>query len=179
MTAKESEGKAWRLIEMAKVARDKARRKVLMQEAFDLLARARTLHQLDLDSEEPNGGSSIDEQGYRMRFSNWDGATLWVSLKVESRADAMWVAHALAGACSGYFEDYDLWDDANHLLNADTTLSTFFSDSAVAAEVSTASQLSLLDTEETLLHSKVAVARSRRLLEATAALRDRLSRQEN
>jgi hypothetical protein len=47
---------------------------------------------------------------------------------------------------------------------ADTKLCTFFSDSA--AEVSTASQRSLLDTEEALLHSKVAVARSRRLLEA-------------
>ena len=177
MTAKESEGKAWRLIEMAKVARDKARRKVLMQEAFDLLARARTLHQLDLDSEEPNGGSSIDEQGYRMRFSNWDGATLWVSLKVESRADAMWVAYALAGACSGYFEGFDLWDGMNHLLNADTKLSNFFSNSAV--EVSTASQQSLLDTEEALLHSKVALAHSRRLLEATVALQNRLARHEN
>jgi len=112
-----------------------------------------------------------------MRLSNWDGATLWVYLKAESRADAMWVAHALAGACSGYFEDFDLWDGMNHLLNADTKLSNFFSNSAV--EVSTASQQSLLDTEEAILHSKVSVARSRRLLEATAALRNRLAHHEN
>jgi len=178
MTAKELESKAWRLIGSAKIAGDKARRKVLMQEAFDLLTRASALRQLDLDSEEElNGGTSIEERGYRMRLSNWDGATLWVYLKAESRADAMWVAHALAGACSGYFEDFDLWDGMNHLLNADTKLSNFFSNSAV--EVSTASQQSLLDTEEALLHSKVAVARSHRLLEATVALQNRLARHEN
>ena len=89
----------------------------------------------------------------------------------------MWVARALAGACSNYFEEYDLWDGTNHLLNADTKLSNFFSDSAV--EVSAASQQSLLNTEEALLHSNVAVARSHRLLEATLALQNRLARQEN
>jgi hypothetical protein len=105
MTAKELESKAWRLIGLAKVAGDKTRRKALMQKAFDLLTRASALRQLDLDSEEElNGGSSIEERGYRMRLSNWDGATLWVYLKAESRVDAMWVAYALAGACSGYFE---------------------------------------------------------------------------
>jgi hypothetical protein len=46
MTAKELESKAWRLIGMAKVAVNKTRRKALMQEAFGLLAQARTLHQL-------------------------------------------------------------------------------------------------------------------------------------
>jgi hypothetical protein len=178
MTRKELESEEWRLIAMAKIDGDKARRKALMQEAYDLLTRATAMRQLDSDSEEElNGGSSIEQQGYRMRLSNWDGATLWVYLKVESRADAMWVAHALAGACSGYFEDYDLWDGTNRLLSADTQLSNFVSDSAL--EVSIASQQSLLDTEEALLHSKVAVARSRRLLEATSALRNRLARHEN
>jgi hypothetical protein len=129
--SEELESEEWRLIGMAKVADDKARPKALMQEAFDLLTRASALRKSDLHSEELNGGSSIGEQGYRMRLSNRDGATLWVYLKAESRADAMWVANALAGACSGYFEDYDLWDGRKHLLNADTTLSLFFFDSAV------------------------------------------------
>jgi hypothetical protein len=177
MTRKELESKAWQLITVAKVAYDKARRKALMQEAYDLLTRATAMRQSELDSEEVNGGTSIEEQGYRMRLSNWDGATLWVYLRAESRGDAMWVANALASACSGYFEDYDLWDGRNQLLNADTTLSLFFFDSAV--EVSSASQRSLLDTEEAILHSKVSVARSRRLLEATAALQNRLARHEN
>jgi hypothetical protein len=37
---RELERKAWRLITLAKVAVNKTRRKVLMQEAFDLLTRA-------------------------------------------------------------------------------------------------------------------------------------------
>ena len=76
MTVKELESKAWQLIGMAKVATNKTRRKVLMQEAYNLLARASALRQLDLDSEELNGHSSIGERGYRMRLSNWDGTTL-------------------------------------------------------------------------------------------------------
>src|SRR5215469_6191511 len=178
MTAKELESKAWRLIGSGKIAGERARRKVLMQEAFDLLTRASALRQLDLDSEEElKGGTSIEERGYRMRLSNWDGTTLWVYLRAESRADAMWAANTLAGACSDYFEDFDLWDGTNHLLSADTKLSFFFSYSA--EEVAAASQQSLLDTEETLMRSEVAVAHSRKLLEATAALRDRLTRHGN
>ena len=111
-----------------------------------------------------------------MRLSNWDGVTLWVYLQAESRADAMWAAYALGHACSDCFDDFDLWDSTNHLLSTDTKFSSFFSDSA--EEVAAASQQCLLDVEETLLHSKVAVARSRRLLDATAALRDRLARHE-
>ena len=177
MTAKELESKAWRVIGMAKVAVNKTRRKVLMQEAFDLLTRASTLRKLESNNEEMNGGFSIGEQAYRMRLSDSDGTTLWVYLRAESRADAMWAAYALGHACSDYFEDFDLWDGTNHLLSADAKLSSFFSDSA--EEVAAASQQSLLDIEETLLHSEVAVARSRKLLEATAALRDRLARHEN
>ena len=172
---RELERKAWRLITLAKIAVNKTRRKVLMQEAFDLLTRASALRQLE--NEEIDGGFSIGEEGYRMRLSNSDGATLWVYLQAESRADAMWAAYALGHACSDYFEDFDLWDGTNHLLSTDTKFSSFFSDSA--EEVAAASQQCLLDVEETLLHSRVAVARSRRLLEATAALRDRLAHHGN
>ena len=147
-----------------------------MQEA-DLLTRASASRQLQLDNAEIDGGFSIGEEGYRMRLSNWDGATLWVYLQAESRADAMWAAYALGHACSDCFDDFDLWDGTNHLLSTDTKFSSFFSDSA--EEVAAASQQSLLDIEETLLHSEVAVARSRKLLEATAALRDRLAHHGN
>src|SRR5215469_15307048 len=125
MTPRELESKAWRLIGLAKIAVDKTRRKLLMQEAFDLLSRANALRQADSDGETPSGGADIGEQGYRMRLSNWDGATLWVFLRAESRADAMWIARALADACSGYFDDYDLWDGTSHLRNAEGVL--FFS----------------------------------------------------
>jgi hypothetical protein len=177
MTAKELESKASRVIGMAKIAVNKTRRKVLIGEAFDLLARASALRKSESDHEEINGGFSTGEQGYGMRLSNWDGATFWVYLKAESRADAMWAAHVLWRACSDHFDDFDLWDGTTHLLGADTKLSSFLSDSV--EEVAAASQQSLLETEDTLLHSEVAVARSRKLLEATAALRDRLAHHGN
>jgi hypothetical protein len=178
MTVTELERKAWWLIAMTKINTNKTRRKELMQEAFDLATRASTLRQVEYYNEELNGRSSIGDQGYGMRLSNRDGRTLWVYLDAESRADAMWAANALGGACSDYFEDLDLWDATNHLLRAETKLSPFFfSDSA--EEVATASQQSLLDTEEAILHSNVSVAHSRRLLEATAVLRNRLARHEN
>jgi hypothetical protein len=50
MTRKELENRAWRLIGMAKIASDRSRRKMLMQEAFDLATRASALRELDLDS---------------------------------------------------------------------------------------------------------------------------------
>ena len=177
MTVTELERKAWWLIALAKITSNKSRRKELMQEAFDLATRASTLRQLEFYNEELNGRSSIGDQGYGMRLSNSDGRTLWVYLHAESRADALWAANALGGACSDYFEDFDLWDATNHLLSAETKLSPFFSDSA--EEVAAASQQSLLDTEETLMRSEVAVAHSRKLLEATAALRNRLARHGN
>jgi hypothetical protein len=121
--AKGTGKKAWRLITLAKVAVNKTRRKVLMQEAFDLLTRASALRRLDLDSDEVNGDR---EQGYRMRLSDGDDTTLWVYLQAESRADAMWAAYALGHACSDYFDDFDLWDGANHLLSANTKFSSFF-----------------------------------------------------
>jgi len=174
MPWKKLEVRAWRLIGMAKIASDKTRRKMLMQEAFDLVSRAISLRQLD----PVNGRSSTGERGYRMRLSNGTGTTLWVYLRAESRADAIWAANALRSACSDCFEDYDLWDSANHLLSAATKLpSYFFPDSA--EEDAITSQYSLLDTMEVLVRSEVALARSRKLLEATAALRDRLTRREN
>jgi hypothetical protein len=170
VTATELETKAWRLIAKAKTAVNKTRRKILMQEAFDLLSRASALRQTDLDNEQIGGGFSIGDDAYRMRLSNGDGTTLWIYLRAEGRVDAMWAAYALGRACSECFEDFDLWDGLTHLLSADTKFTSFFSDSA--EEVAAASQHSLLETEETLLRSEIAVGRSRKLLEATAALRD-------
>ena len=172
---KEMEKKAWRLIGMAKVSVNKTRRKLLMQEAFDLLGQASALRQLDPNGEELNGGVDIWEQGYRLRLSNGDGVSLWVFLQAESRADAAWTAKALAEAWSEHFDDYDLWDGVSHLRDPGPSL--FFCDSA--EEVAATSQQSLLEVEETILHSHAALAHSRRLLEATAALRDRLARHEN
>jgi|SRR5690349_17527803 len=131
MTAKEIEAKARRLIAAAKIAVDKVRRKLLMQEAFDLLNRANLLRQVVSENENVNRGLSIEDEAYPM------------------------------------------WDGPAHLLSAETNPPSFFSDSA--EDIAAASQQSLLDTEEVILRSEIMLARSRRLLEATAALRIRLA----
>ena len=138
MTAKELEDKAWRLITSAKMAVNDMRRKLLMKEAFELLARASVLRKSEYENEEAETGFSLGEQAYRMRLSNWDGAILWIYLPVESRADSIWAAYALWSACSDCFDDFDLWDGVSHLLGVDDKLSRFFSDSAeeVAVAVS-------------------------------------------
>ena len=80
MTAKELEDKAWRLITSAKMAVNETRRKLLMKEAFELLARASVLRKSEYENEEAETGFSLGEQAYRMRLSNWDGAILWIYL---------------------------------------------------------------------------------------------------
>jgi len=174
MTAKELESKAWRLITLAKVAVNKTRRKVLIQEAFDLITRASALRQLDLNSEELNGHSSIGEQSYRMRLSSWDGATLWLYLYAESRADAMWAANALGGACSDCFEDFDLWDGSTQLPGRE--ILSIFADSSEGVAAGT--QQAVLDLEEMLLRTHEKLARSHTLLKAKALLRRQLTSQE-
>ena len=62
MTAKELESEAWRVIGMAKVAVNKTRRKVLMQEAFDLLTRASALRKLESDNEKTSGASPSENK---------------------------------------------------------------------------------------------------------------------
>ena len=89
-----------------------------MQEAFNLLTRARSLRQLESDNEQINGGLLHRRTRLSIHLSNGDGATLWVYLRTESRADAMWAAYALGRACSDCFEDFDLWDGMNHKQDA-------------------------------------------------------------
>ena len=59
---RELESKAWRLIGLAKIAVNKSRRKMLMQEAFDLLARASALGKLESDHEEISGASQLEKK---------------------------------------------------------------------------------------------------------------------
>lgn len=173
MKTAEIESKAWQLIDLARTAISKARRRLLMQEAFDLLTRAGALRQLDIE-DEASIGAPLPEEGYRMRLCERDGLAFSIHLQAGNRADAIWAAWALAEACADCFEEFDLWDGAKHVLRSETMTSQFLTDSA--EEVSAATQQSLLETEEALLRSHVAVARSRRLLAATAALRKRLAR---
>jgi hypothetical protein len=103
---------------------------------------------------------------------NGDGTTLWIYLAVESRADAVWAARALAKACSDHYEDFDLWDGSSHIAGSETKRLAHLVDTA--EEVTIASQQSVLDAEDALLRSELVIARSRKLLEATEELRYRL-----
>jgi hypothetical protein len=170
MTAKELESKAWRLIYQARVTSDRNRRRLLMQEAFDLVKRVGALRHLEA------GENDIAPfaEGYQLRLSNGEGSTLWIDLDVESRVEAAWAAYALATACAEEYEDFDLWDGATQLPGRE--ILSIFADSAEG--VSTATQQAVLDQEERLLRSHAKLAGSRTLLEQTALLRKQLTSRE-
>ena len=166
MTAKELERKAWRLIYEARVTSDRNRRRLLMQEAFDLVKRVGSLRKLE------TGESDVAPfaEGYQLRLSNGEGGTLWIDLDVESRVEAAWAAYALAAACAEEYEDFDLWDGSTQLSGRE--ILSVFADNPEG--VSAAAQQAVLDREEVLLQSHAKLARSRTLLEETALLRRQL-----
>ena len=166
ITARELERNAWRSIYTARAASDRNRRRLLMQEAFDLVKRAGTLRQLE------TGETDIAPfaEGYQLRLSNGEGGTLWIDLDVESRVEAAWAASALATACAEEFEDFDLWDGSTQLPGRE--ILSIFADSSEGVAAGT--QQAVLDREEVLLQSHAKLARSRTLLEETALLRRQL-----
>ena len=170
ITAKELERKAWRLIYKARATSDRNRRRLLMQEAFDLVKRAGTLRQLE------TGKTDIAPfaEGYQLRLSNGEGRTLWIDLDVESRVEAAWAASALATACAEEYEDFDLWDGSTQLPGRE--ILSIFADSPEGVSVVT--QQAVLDLEEMLLRTHAKLACSRTLLKATALLRRQLTSQE-
>jgi hypothetical protein len=167
MSIDELHNKAWRLISAAKVASRPERRRMLMSEAFDLIREAKAIAVL-AQSE----NKAAPRHPYRVWFSRPDGATLWVELEIESRADALWAADALAAACSEEYQEFGLWHGPTCLFTADTRYSHFSPQSAV--EVTLASQRAVLEAEELLQSSNTVLARSRKLLEATADMRKSL-----
>jgi hypothetical protein len=170
MMAKKLEDEAWRLIEAARFADGAGRRRLLIDEAFDLIKRAKELRELDAAEAESLAPAL---EGYKLWFTRGDGATLWIDLNISSRADALWAADALAAACAEQYEEFELWQGPVYLFGASTRYSQFSLQTAV--EVSRQSQQSVLETEEALLESHNSLARSRKLLAATAQLRQQLA----
>ena len=170
MTAKKLEDEAWRLIEAAKFAAEPSRRRMLIQDAFELIKKARALRDRD-----PELADSVDDApgGYRLWFCRFDGATLWIDLRVENRPDALWATDALAAACSEQYEDFELWQGSRYLFGGETRHSRFSLNTGI--EVTLASQQSVLETEEALLRSHQTLARSAKLLRATQLLRSILT----
>lgn len=164
MSIDELHDKAWRLISAAKIARRPERRRMLMSEAFKLIREARALAK-----QMPGEAQAVQRHPYRVWFSRSDGATLWVDLNIESRADALWAADALAAACSEEYQEFGLWHGPTCLFTADTRYSHFSAETA--AEVTLASQRSVLEAEDILRSTNKSLARSRKLLETTAEMR--------
>lgn len=170
MLAKKLEDEAWRLIEAARFAESARRRQLLIDEAFELIKRAKELREREpAETESPTPA----HQGYRLWFSREDGATLWIDLRIPNRADALWAADALAAACAEQYEEFELWQGPVYLFGAPTRYSYFSLQTAIG--VTRESQQSVLDTEEALLESHQSLARSRKLLAVTAQLRERLA----
>jgi hypothetical protein len=170
MTPKDLEDEAWSIIETARMSVDSARRQLLIDEAYELLKKARLLRDLDPAFVKQ---ARQEAEDYRLWLTHIEGATLWIDLKVKSRPDAFWAAEALAAACAEQFDGYELWHGSRFLLGGETghcrfSLKTGF-------EVSLASQLTVLETEAILKECHRVLARSRKLLAATEALRRQLA----
>jgi hypothetical protein len=154
----------WQLIDAVKGTTNLKRRRLLIDEAYELLRRARQMQHDNDEAEEP----------YRLWLSSITGKTLWIDLKTETRADALWAADGLAAVCADEYDEFELWHGSTVLLNAETKDSCF--SLKTGFEVSLTSQQSVLETEDALLRSHIALAHSRKLLDASAELRDAVTR---
>jgi len=161
----------WQLIDATKGTTDPRQRRLLIDEAYELMRRARQMRHGDAAAEEKR---FPQQQPYRLWLSSITGKTLWIDLKTESRADALWAADGLAAVCADEYDEFELWQGPTVLLNAETKDSRF--SLKTDFEVSLTSQQSVLETEDALLRSHIALARSRKLLDASAELRDAVTR---
>jgi hypothetical protein len=167
---KELRKKAMRLLNEAKPSTDPNRRHMLIGEAFELLQQA------DLVSRYTPAEAieaRLKPELYRICYLRSDQIALWIDLDVDSRADAVWVTAALQEACSDEDGDFELWRG----------LACMFSNEAdrgwnpliASADISAATLGRLLETEDALLNSRQAVARSNKLLAATTRLREKMA----
>ncbi len=167
---KELRKKAMRLINEARPSTDPTRRHMLVAEAFELLQQADSI--LRRASAEANEARLRPER-YRICFLQSDRISLWIDLDVDSKADAVWVAAALREACSDEDGDFELWRGLVCMVSNEADRG--WNPLASSADISAATQRRLLETEEALLNSRQAVARSGKLLAATARLREEMA----
>ena len=163
MSVKELHGRAWRLIYAAKVAGSPERRKLLMDEAFELVKQASDLHRREIED------APTSARPYRLWLFNFSGATLSVDLQIESKADALWATEALSAACAEEYDDYELWQGTTLLSFGQTGHSVFCAQTAM--EINVATQLSVLEALEAMCRSRTNLARSQRLLDLTGEMR--------
>jgi hypothetical protein len=170
VSAEQLREKASRLIEAAKTSMNPTRRRLLMDEAFELIRKSK--HSRDKEPARIRRASQ-PSQGFHMSLYAGGGTTLELELKVSSKADAFWAAATLAHACSDGYTDYTLREGTAYL-DCDKTISGRACEQT-DSDVTLASLLSVLEIQETLLRTHEALSGSRTLLAATENLRMRTS----
>jgi len=174
-TREELRKQAWRCLDAAEKATDPELKSKFSEKAVELAQLAVTG-----SNPIPTGGQIQDPYSgqYRMYFLHLDRVLASFDLDAEGEDVAMVLAEALHDACSDVCEDFELWCGLDRIIgNAAERRWTW---PKGWEEISAANQECLLDREEALLSSRQAVARSRKLLDATARLRrDLASRSED
>ena len=168
MIAQKLEHQAWRLIEAAKVS-SAVRRQALMRQAFELLKQAEKLG----ERTKADGEICPMEEQYRLWLET-DDEVLSISLNIEGMADAFWAAEALASACAEHYTRFELWRGWDIIYGGATRNCTFTLNPTLA--IARATQVAVLELMERFEASRVAVARSKRMLMLAEQLRQKLAR---
>jgi hypothetical protein len=161
------EDQAWQLIEVAKRSPVAVSRQALMKQAFELLKQGQKLR------EHANADAEIEpaETHYRLWLEADDGSVS-ISLKIECMADAFWAAEALAAACAERYTSFELWRGWRIIYGGSTRNCSFTVNPTLA--LTRATQAEVLEKEELLQASRIAVARGKRMLAMTEQLRQKL-----
>ncbi|HZT19876.1 MAG TPA: hypothetical protein VFA23_10770 [Dongiaceae bacterium] len=120
----------------------------------------------------PEAGRRDRGEACRLHLLRHGGVARSIDLEAESAADAAWVAVALQDVSLDAYDDYELWYGQDCILGRDARRSR------KPEELPADARNRILGAAEALLNSRHAIARSRRLSEAAARLREGLMRRD-
>jgi len=149
------------LIEAARGSVNPDGRRMLISEAFELVNEARWSKEGHPQAAEQKSREPV----YNLKLESEGNPPLSLSLDAWSGADALWAVDIIAVACSDESDEFGLWEGATYL-HGGTTRCCWCE--ATSLDIALATQRLVLEHEELLLHSRSALATSRKLLEDTA-----------
>ena len=152
------ETQASSLLAAAKLTTSPARRQMLVSMALELTKRAKQLRIAEPEAGAANDGPLLTE-GYRLLLDGFTDESLWINLSLITRPAALWATDVLAAACADCYQTFELWEQMTLIYRGETKRSVFSLQPAV--EVDLASQQVVLDVEEHLRASRLAIARSK------------------
>jgi hypothetical protein len=145
---------------------------MLVSMALELTKRAQQLRISEPDAEATNEGPLATE-GYRLWLDSLNDGSLWINLGSISRPAALWATDTLAATCADCYQTFELWEQMKLIYRGETRRSVFSLQPAV--EVDPAAQQVVVDVEEYLGASRLAIARGEKLLPLTQRLRQHLA----